>query len=167
MMLGAVGLSALLASCGGVVVISDPVQITAINEYTSDYYYNDQNGNRVYVICDNRDTNVYMDVSWTGALSRLNARFEGTQDPAIEKTTGPFVPDVSGRDTFSYTFAPGAAPLSVSKSKLSAQALKSQAIIVNPVQKGATFVTVWGYNPDGLKSNEFEAPKGIPVVDCV
>ena len=173
MLLGAVGLSAVLASCGDVGVVYEPVTITAINSFTSDYYRvvtdptTGQPRNE-YVICYDRPTTVYMDVSWNGPLSRLDARFEGAStNQTTTKTTGTFPVDTSGNDTFTYQFAAGAAPLSVSKgNNLGAQNLKPQAIIVNPVNKGTTYVTVWGYNPNGLKSNEYDAPGGIPVVTC-
>lgn len=172
MLLGAVGLSAVLASCGSVDIVFDPVTITAVNSYTSDYYRDVTDPTtgqtkREYVICDDRQTTVQMNVSWTGPLSRLDATFEGANTrETMTKTTGDFVLDTSGRGDFFYTFDVGMAPLSLSKGKVGAQSLKPQAIIVNPVNKGTTYVTISGYNPDGLKSNEFDAPQGIPVVNC-
>lgn len=172
MLLGAVGLSAMLASCGGVEVVFEPVTIKAINSYTSDWYREVTDPitgqtKREYVICYDRPTTVQMDVSWTGPLSRLDAEFEGANTGTTTvKTTGSFIVDTSGNDVFSYQFAAGMAPLSLSKSGLGAQSIKAQAIIVNPANRGTTFVTVWGYNPNGLKSNEKQAPQGIPVVNC-
>lgn len=169
MLLGAVGLSAVLASCGGVGVTYSPVTITAVNSFTSDHYrvVTDPNTGlpkNEYVICDDRATTVTMDVSWTGPLSRLDAWFEGatTGQTTARRSTGNFPVDSSGRDTFTYTFAAGTAPLSVSKGN----GLGAQAIVINPVNKGTTYVNVQGFNPNGLPSNIFEAPAGIPVVTC-
>ncbi|UQN05860.1 hypothetical protein [Deinococcus sp. QL22] len=171
LLLGLVGLSAALASCGVTVDVGGPVTITALNSYTTDWYRNVADGNGgtkpEYVICDNRNTTVLMDVSWVGTLAQLDVRFEGSQGGVLPKSTGQFSPDSSGNDVFSYVFGPNMAPLSFKKSGLSAQALKAQAIIVNPVNKGTTFVTISGYTPSGIMSNELKAPQGIPVVDCL
>ncbi|MFB9992546.1 hypothetical protein ACFFLM_11270 [Deinococcus oregonensis] len=171
LLLGLVGLSAALASCGVTVDVGGPVTLTALNSYTTDWYRNVSDGNGgtkpEYVICDNRDTTVVMDVSWTGTLTRLDVSFEGSQGGKVPESTGQFSPDSSGNDVFTYTFGPRMAPLSLKKDGLSAQALKAQAIVVNPVNKGTTFVTLTGYNLSGQPSNPLVAPQGIPVVDCL
>ncbi|MFC4425298.1 hypothetical protein [Deinococcus navajonensis] len=161
----ALGTSGVLASC----TTSGSVPYEAVNltgvQYTSNWSYTDANGQTQYVICDNRDTTVTMNVTWTGPLARLDALFEGatTQRAPVVKTTGDFAPDYSGQDTFTYTFAPGLVPLAVGKGS---SALRAQAIVVNPVNRGTSFVSVRGYNPNGLQSNTVQVPQGIPVYNC-
>ncbi|THF69949.1 hypothetical protein E7T06_09300 [Deinococcus sp. Arct2-2] len=171
LLLGLVGLSAALASCGVTVDVGGPVTITALNSYTSDWYRNVPDGNGgtkpEYVICDNRDTTVVMNVSWVGTLAQLDVSFEGSKGGKLAESTGQFTPDSSGNDVFTYMFGPNMAPLSLNKTAISAQSLKPQAIIVNPTNKGTTFVTLTGYSASGLKSNSLVAPQGIPVVDCI
>ncbi|ASN81037.1 MULTISPECIES: hypothetical protein [Deinococcus] len=162
MLLAAISMTGLLASCGGG-FISAPVDVTAVNGFTSNWTRTNSQGQQEYIICDDRDTTVTMDVSWTGPLAKLDAYFDGAQGTRFPEgklqTTGWFAPDTSGRDTFTYTFGPGMAPLKTSSG------VKAQAIVINPVQKGTTFVTVTGYNPDG-QADSVQAPGGIPVYDC-
>lgn len=135
-------------------------------QYTSNWSYVDANNQTQYIICDDRETTVTMDVTWTGPLARLDALFEGatTQRAAMTRTTGVFAPDYSGRDTFTYTFGAGMVPLAVAKGD--SGSLKAQAIVVNPTNKGTSFVTVQGFNPDGVPSNKIQVPQGIPVYNC-
>ena len=164
-LLTAVGLTGLLAGCGAVTVAYGPVTLNSA-QYTSNWSYTNINGQTQYIICDDRDTTVTMDVMWTGPLSRLDALFEGatTQRAATTRTTGVFAPDYTGRDTFTYTFGAGMVPLGVTKGETTA--LKAQAIVVNPTNKGTSFVTVQGFNPDGVPSNKIQVPQGIPVYNC-
>ncbi|MDB5045778.1 MAG: hypothetical protein JWQ08_1828 [Deinococcus sp.] len=170
LLLGLVGLSAALASCGGSVDIGGPLTITALNSYTTDWYRNVPDGNGglkpEYVICNDRATTVYMDVSWNGPLSQLAVQFQGSNNTTVEKRTSVFSPDYSGRDVFNYVFQPGMAPLSLTKSGVSAQSVKPQAIIVNPVNQGTTFVNIYGFDAYGIQSNTLVGPQGIPVVIC-
>jgi len=170
MLLGAVGLSAVLASCGVDMVGYGPVTLTAVNSFTSDWYRvvtdpNTGQARNEYVICNDERTTVTMDVSWTGPLSQLAAEFEGANTrETTQKVTDRFAADYSGRDQFTYSFNPGMAPLSMNKG--STPNLKAQAIIVNPTNLGTTYLTVWGYNPDGVQSDTITVPQGIPVVNC-
>lgn len=160
MLLAAISMTGLLASCGGG-FISAPVDVTAVNGFTSNWTRTNSQGQEESIICNDRETTVTMDVSWTGPLAKLDATFEGanTTNKNTTKTTGWFAPDVSGRDTFNYTFGPNMAPLKNN------EGVTAQAIVVNPVQIGTTYVTVTGYNPDG-QTDSAVAPKGIPVYDC-
>lgn len=178
LLLAAMGLTGLLASCGGTVVVTYPaVTITQLNSYTSDFYTERvENGQTVrdYVICNDRATNVYMDTSWSGPLARLAANLTYTSNSGAtrqnEISTVQFAADTSGRDVFQYTIGANAltsnaTALSVKKSSgLSAQSLKPQAIVVSPVAIGTVAVDLWGYNPAGVKSNVLEAPQTIPVL---
>lgn len=175
--LTALGLTGLLASCGpGMIVSPTPVRITTLNSYTTDYYRERvENGQvvRDYVICNDRTTNLYMDVSWTGPLTRLEARLTYTPTAGASTSrvvsTNTFSPDISGRDIFTYTLeantVTGAGALSATRSSnLSAQAIKAQAIVVNPANMGTLAVDLWGYNANGVKSNELQAPGTLPVL---
>lgn len=159
------GVSGLLASCA--TSGSVPYGAVALQsvQYTSNWSYTDANGQNQYVICDDRDTTVTMNVTWTGPLARLDALFEGAtaQRTPVVKTTGDFQPDYRGQDTFTYTFGAGLVPLALSKGSA---ALRAQTIVVNPTNKGTSFVSVRGYNPNGIQSNTLQVPQGIPVYNC-
>ncbi|MBZ9712116.1 hypothetical protein [Deinococcus multiflagellatus] len=172
--LAALGLMGVLASCNVTVTgpTAQPVTITQLNSYTSDYYYETvENGQtkRNYVICNDRQTRLYLDVSWSGPLSQLGARFTTTRNGSTsskEVSTNVFGANTSGRDTFTYTIGAGALPLSARSGgpTLAAQKLAAQAIVVTPSTMGNVAVDIWGYNPDGLKSRELQAPGTIPIV---
>ncbi|GGK32292.1 hypothetical protein GCM10008955_27690 [Deinococcus malanensis] len=157
-------MAGLLAGCGSVTVAYEPVTLNSV-QFTSNWFV-ESNGNRQYIICNDRETTVFMDVRWTGPLARLDARFEGQNTTAnnTTRTTGYFAPDYSGARQFTYTFGAGMAPQSLTKGQNAA--LSAQAIVVNPVNRGTTFLTVTGYNPDGVPSNTIQLPQGIPVYTC-
>lgn len=185
MLLGAVGLSALLASCGEItIVIPDPIpntqpsttlKLKAVAGYSTSYRLTqdvrDQNGQTIaagtYVICDNRNTDMTVDVTWTGGLSKLYAQFKGLRTGDYENVT--FYPfgsvNYSGSGTATYTFGPGTAPQSVGKN------VSVQGIVVNPVTnvnvKGYTYVRLQGLDENGRASNIVESVTAIPVVDCL
>ncbi|WP_245557761.1 hypothetical protein [Deinococcus apachensis] len=185
MLLGALGLSAVLASCGDITVfIPDPIPGTqpsptltleAVTGYNTSYRLTqdvrDQNGQTITagtnVICDNGNTQMAVDVDWTGGLSRLYAQFKGLRTGDYENVT--FYPfgsvDYSGSGTATYTFGPNTAPQSVGKS------IGAQAIVVNPVTdvnvKGYTYVRLQGLDENGRASNIVESVTAIPVVDCL
>ncbi|GBF06571.1 hypothetical protein DAERI_090157 [Deinococcus aerius] len=184
-LLGAVGLSAVLASCGDItVVIPDPIPGTlpsptltleAVAGYSTNYRLTrdvrDQNGQTIaagtFVVCNNLNTQMAVDVTWTGGLSKLYAQFKGLRTGDYENVT--FYPfgsvDYSGSGTATYTFGPNTAPQSVGKS------VSAQAIVVNPVTnvnvKGYTYVRLQGLDENGRASNIVESVTAIPVVDCL
>lgn len=174
MLLGAVGLSAMLASCGGVIV-ADPVTNLTVTGYQTNYQLTtdvrDQNGQTItkgsYVICDNRNTRVGVDVSWRGGLQQLAIQFKGARTGETKTVAtedyGPI--DYRGAGRYEYTLQPGMAPQSLKNG------IGAQAIIVNPITnvnvKGYTFVRVQGYDAAGNASNISESVTQIPVVDCL
>lgn len=168
MLIAALGLSGLLASCGGdlgTVNNSSPVTITNIGSFTSDWYYMDGTTKK-YVICRDKTTTVEFNVSWTGPLARLDATFKGGSTGAtVTKSTGYFTPDFSGNDVFTYTFDAGMAPQSFGKGEAAAK-LKAQSIIVTPKNPATTSLTVQGFNQDGNPSNSFPAVLPLEVVTC-
>lgn len=174
MLLGAASLSAVLASCGGVTPVS-PVRNLSVTGYETSYRLTqnvrDQNGNTIaagsYVICDNRDTRVGVDVSWTGGLSQLAIQFTGARTGQTKTVAtedyGPI--DYRGAGRYEYTLTPGMAPQTLKNG------LGAQAITVNPITnvtvKGYTYVRVQGYDAAGGASNIAESVTQIPVVDCL
>ncbi|GGL83060.1 hypothetical protein GCM10010840_21040 [Deinococcus aerolatus] len=181
--MAAVGLTGVLASCGGVTVTADfgfaPGSQYApslkLNElsYSTNYQaktaFTDQNGNTVrageYLICDNANTTMLVDLKWTGGLNKLYLQFKGLSTGATQ--TVPFYAfngsDTSGAGQAKFTFGPNTAPLSLSSK------LVSQAIVVNPVivnVKGNTYVRVQGIDQSGYNSNILESVTAIPVVNC-
>lgn len=182
LMMAAVGLTGVLAGCGGVDVVVDygfaPGNQYAPNlklnelSYTTNYQasadFNDQNGNTVrkgdYLICDNRNTTMFVDLEWTGGLNRLYLQFKGLKTGATK--TVPFYAfngsDTSGAGQAQFTFGPETAPLSLNT-------VSPQAIVVNPVivnVKGNTYVRVQGVDQNGFNSNILESVTAIPVVNC-
>lgn len=183
MLLGAVGLSAVLASCGDLTVTLNPfvpdigtrqpsttLRLTELSSFTTNWQLSekvrDQNGQIIsagsYLICDNRNTDLTVNLKWTGDLRRLYVQFRGANSGATRGVnyfnfTGN---TTSGSGTATYTFAPGTAPLS----------LNPQAIIVNPIKnvnvKGYTYVQLQGLDQNGNYSNVIQSVTQIPVVDC-
>lgn len=174
-LLGAVGLSALLASCGGSVVVVDPVSNLQLRSYQSQYTlptaYTDQNGT-VYaagssVICDNLDTRIQFEADWSGSINEIGARLVG-RDTGNTKTvySGELGSVYSnGSEAFEFNVAPGVAPLSVRKPGLGAQ-----GIVVTPVRtftvKGASFLDIQARSADGTVSNVAQSVQALPVADC-
>lgn len=186
MLLAAVGLSGLLASCGGSVVVGSdtPPTITSANGLYTDHRLQvavtDADTGTVYpagtyVVCDNLNTTVQMNVSWTGALYDLDVYATGGyygDTHRLDTYTAEGASNDSG--TVVYTFGPRAVPLSVNKGK----GLTAQAITVNPIiavdVKGQTSIVVQGNsyfgNPGNYQTvstlntvpNNFQ----LPVVDC-
>lgn len=174
MLLGAVGLSALLASCGDVTVV-DPVRNLQLQSYQSQYTlptaYTDQNGT-VYaagssIICDNLNTRIEFVADWDGAINQIGAQLEGRDTRDTETVFSGNLGNMysDGSEAFEFNIAPGVAPLSVTKPGIGAQ-----AIIVNPVKtfnvKGATFLNIQARSADGTVSNVSKSVQALPVADC-
>ncbi|MCD0169279.1 hypothetical protein [Deinococcus sp. 23YEL01] len=171
--LAAIGLTGILASCGATVSFEgQPVSINGAT-YTSNYYYDSiENGQtkRNYVICNDRSTDLYLDLAWSGGLSQVAARFISTKNDGSSQTkvasTSVFNPIYDSRDRFTYTIGTGAVPLSLAKSSssIAVQKLEAQRIIVTPATIGNVAVDVWGYNEFGYKGPELNIPGTIPIV---
>ena len=184
-LLAAIGATGLLASCGpdgGVTVDSNPPTLTnASGLYTNhklSVTATDANTGTVYpagtyVVCDNKNTTIELNVSWTGQLWDLDlftiGGYYGTNYDYLGSYTagGRW----NGTGTIEYTFGPNAAPLSIN-GKLSAQ-----AITVNPVVainvKGFTGIAVQGRSYGDVAGNYLHAKTlnsvngdYLPVVDC-
>lgn len=182
LLIAAVGMTGILAGCGSVTVTGDfgfapggqyapnltLKEIGYSTNYQASANFTDQNGGTVqkgdYLICDNANTTMFVDLKWTGGLNKLYLQFKGLTTGA--KQTVPFYAfnssDTSGSGQAQFTFGPNTAPLSVNK-------VVPQAIVVNPVivnVKGNTYVRVQGVDQNGFNSNIIESVTAIPVVDC-
>ncbi|MFN4252392.1 hypothetical protein [Deinococcus sp.] len=184
LVLAAIGLTGILASCGVTVTVSDGFtpgsgasgslrlnDFAYSTQYRTTTAFTDQNGNTVaagsYVICDNLNTEMYVDLTWQGGLSKLYVQFEGLNTG--NKRNLEFYSygnvDYSGSGRATSTLTPNTAPLRV----LTQNKLSAQAIVVNPVivrVKGNTFVRVQGVDQNGQYSNIKESAQAFPVVDC-
>ena len=177
-LLAAVGLSGLLASCGGSVVVgvggyygddaSSTLMLNSITNYRTDWQLSsavqDQQGNVIpantYVICDNTTTNISFDVNWTGYMAALGLQLKGLNTGAYENIGVSLINSSSGQVSASYAIGSGVAP----------QNIKPQAIIVNPITsvdiKGYTYVRAQGIDGTAAASNVVSSTVAIPVVDC-
>ncbi|WP_188902580.1 hypothetical protein [Deinococcus aerophilus] len=179
LMMAAVGLTGVLASCGVDVVVDPgvvPVSNLQLKSYQSQYTlptaYTDTQTGQTYakgssIICDNLNTRLSVDVTFNGTINLFGARLEG-RDTGTTKTvySQPLGNTTSGNpSTFEFVVGPNTAPLSVKAGKLGAQ-----AIVVTPVNtftvKGATFVSVQAQSADGTNSNLVKSVQAIPVADC-
>lgn len=178
MLLTAVGLSGVLASCGGTVVVgtggyygegtSTTLTLNSITNYTTDWQLSapvqDQQGNVIpantYVICDNTTTNISFDVNWTGYMAAVGLQMRGLRTDAYKNIGVYLVNSSSGKASASYAVGSGVAP----------QNIKPQAIIVNPITsvdiKGYTYVRAQGIDGTAAASNVVSSTVAIPVVDC-
>ncbi|MFC4639417.1 hypothetical protein [Deinococcus hohokamensis] len=169
------GASGLLASCNVTVTApnvtpgtgaSGTLRLTQLNAFETSYKLTqdvtDQNGQFIAagtsVICDDADTTMYADVSWSGYLSKLYVQFKGLNTGQYQNVDPFTVGRADGRGTATYTFTPGMAPLSV----------KPQAIIVNGRvnRLGNTYVRLQGLDQAGQYSNILESTTAVPVLDC-
>ncbi|MBB5233446.1 hypothetical protein [Deinococcus budaensis] len=176
MLLGAVGLSAMLASCGGVEVIA-PVSNLQLTSYQSEYVLKqravDQDGN-VYdagasVICDNTTTRIGFTAKWNGSINQIGARLEGRDTGRTAEVYSGSLGNLYsyGSDVqFEFGVGAGLAPQTVGKRSLSAQ-----DIIVKPINtirvKGASFLIIQARSADGTISNVSPSVQALPIADCV
>lgn len=164
MLLGAVGLSAVLASCGSVTV-DDLAGIRSQYQLTTDV--TDANTGTTlrqgtYVICDNVNTDVELNVSWTAGTRAINllaygqyygeGRYLATYD--VSNTAG-------GSGILTFTVGANTAPLSLGK----------QSIIVTPVTnvnvKGYTRLAAQAIDSQGNAGTVQQSSYVFPVVDCL
>lgn len=191
LLMAAVGLTGVLASCGGVeviiepITITPPVLITPINpgnttsvsnlelisyqsQYTLPTAYTDTKTNQVYpagssVICDNLNTRLSVDVDFDGTINEFGVRLDGRDTPATETIFSGSLGNIrsSNPTRFEFTIGSYVAPLS---------GVAPQAIVVTPVNtftvKGATFVSVQARSANGTVSNIVDSVQAIPVADC-
>ena len=163
MLLGAVGLSAVLASCGGVAVddtrgVRSEFQLaTNVTDVNTGATLNAG----TYVICDNTNTDVELNVSWLAGTQAINLYAYGEyygegKYLATYNVSG----TPGGNAALLFTVGAYTAPLNV----------KPQAIIVTPV----TNVDVKGYTRLGVRAVDSQGNVGtiqqssyvFPVVDC-
>ena len=164
LLLGAVGLSAVLASCGGVSV-DDTRGIRSEYQLATDV--RDQSTGATlsagtYVICDNTNTDVELNVSWLAGTQAINLVASG-QYYGEGRSLATY--DVSGTPggnaALLFTIGAYTAPLKV----------KPQALIVTPV----TNVDIKGYTRLGVRTVDTQGNAGtvqyssyvFPVVDCI
>ncbi|PJI52350.1 hypothetical protein CTI14_43730, partial [Methylobacterium radiotolerans] len=86
MLLAAISMTGLLASCGGGLTMVDPVRNLTLTSYSSEYslatpYYDAATGTTYAtgtpVICDNTATDLYATLDWDGMASQFGAQLEG------------------------------------------------------------------------------------------
>ncbi|AZI42056.1 hypothetical protein EHF33_04245 [Deinococcus psychrotolerans] len=180
-LLGLIGAATLLSACS-VTVTPAPngggssVTLNAVTSYNSEYTLAsstvDQNGRTLAagtnVICDDRNTQLQVGVSWTGGLQRIGIQFTGVK---YGQTTKQRIfgdryssPDYSGNGLATITIGSGVAPLKVSSG------LSAQSIVPTPINttyvKGYTYVQAIGEDQNGNVSNVVESVTAIPVVNC-
>ncbi|MDV6373503.1 hypothetical protein [Deinococcus arenicola] len=180
LLMAAVGLTGVLASCGGVEVIIDPGIVPVSNlrllSYTSQYTLAndavDTKSGTVYskgtpIICNNLNTRLSVDVTFNGTINQFGARLEG-RDTGMTKTvySNALGNIPSGNpSTFEFVVGPNTAPLSVQP-----RGLGAQAIVVTPVNtisvQGASFVTVQAQSGDGTVSNSVSSVQALPIANC-
>lgn len=182
LLLAAVGLTGLLASCGGDVSVGNSgyygtynpnaaVKLTSLTNYTTSHQLSsdarDQSGKLIPkgtdVICSNWSTDVGFNINWTGYLDTVGFQFKGYNTGNFVNTD---VYDVSnptaGTASAEFTLESGIAPLNI----------KPQAITVTPVDVprvdilGYTYVRAQGTDANGRYSNIVETDYSIPVVTC-
>lgn len=178
-LMAAVSVTALSACNGSVVIeipgfIPDPEgesQTLKLNEigiqtsYQLSQDVKDQNGQTItkdtFVICDNKSTQMNVDVKWSGYLDKLYVQFKGATSPEKKEVLFYAINNNgSGSATAEYTLQAGTAPLSISP----------QGIVVNPIAevdvKGYTYVKVQGVDQSNMVSNILTTVTQTPVVDC-
>ncbi|GGO30990.1 hypothetical protein GCM10008949_26280 [Deinococcus humi] len=193
--MAAVGLTGVLASCGGVEVtidpgiISNPVLITPTNpgtgitpvsnlqllsyqsEYTLPTAYTDTKTGATYakgssVICDNLNTRMSVDVDFSGTINRFGVRLDGRDTPATGTIFSGPLGNIQSSNPTRFEFTLGNGVAPLSLG----DKLKAQAIVVTPVNtftvKGATFVSVQAMSADGTLSEVVDSVQAIPVADC-
>ncbi|NTX99721.1 hypothetical protein [Deinococcus sp. JMULE3] len=179
--LAAAALASALAGCSVTVSVPDftpgtqpstSLKLTSFSystQYRTSAEYRDQDGQVIpagsYIICDNKSTEMYVDLDWTGGLKQVYTQFEGLKTGGTQNFSfySYGSADYSGSAVLSATLGAGTAPLSVPGK------LNAQAIVVNPVildVKGNTFVKVQGLDAAGRYSNILESAQAFPVVDC-
>lgn len=169
-----------LSACNGTIVVEinpfDPgktnpsptlklteTKVTTNQQLDSDY--KDQNGNDLakgtYIICDNYNTELNVNVKWKGNLDKLYVTFKGRLTGASKNVLySTSAQGNSGEGTAVYNLSAGTAPLNIQPS----------GIIVRPKVKevrGYTYVKMRGVDPNGYVSNIIETPQLIPVVNCI
>lgn len=181
-MLLLVGAAALLAACspsfnGG--QTSKSLTLNQVTDFTSSYTtaqtYVDSSTGRVIpagsdIICDNANTDLQFNFTWTGPLYQAGVRLKGLKTGAVTSTIlSNATPggDTSGVGSGTVRVAPGVAPQSVSFG-----GMKAQAIVPTPIPtanlnvKGYSYLQVVATDTSGLNSNIIESPTEIPVADC-
>lgn len=167
MLLGAVGLSAVLASCGGVAVDNNR-GIRSEFQLATDVR-DTETGRTLpkgtYVICDNRDTDVELNVNWLAGTSTLNLLAYGEYyGEGRNLATYQVNPNTGGSATLPFTISRFTAPQSLNS-------VQPQSIIVTPVNN----VTIKGYTRLGVQATNAQGVVGsvqmsnyvFPVVNCL
>lgn len=168
MLLGAVGLSAVLASCGGVSVDND---LGIRSEYQLASDVTDVNTGRVlakgtYVICDDRATEVELNVSWLAGTKAINlAAYGEYYGEGRLLSTYNVNPNTGGSGTLVFTVGAFTAPQSVDR-------MQAQAIVVTPINvnvdvKGYTRLGAQAINTQGVAGSVQTSDYVFPVVDCL
>lgn len=181
--LGLIGMAALLSACNITVTPgtngggpSNLLTLKGVTSYDSQYILAssavDQNNQTLArgtsVICDDRNTQLQVGVSWSGGLQRIGISFKGvkTNQTTSQRIFGDRYssPDYSGNGLATINIGMGVAPLKVSAG-LSAQGIVPTPINVTYV-KGYTYVQAIGEDRNGNVSNVVESVTAIPVVNC-
>ncbi|MDV6373502.1 hypothetical protein [Deinococcus arenicola] len=180
-----VGLTGLIASCGGGGVIVDPkpsdLRLTKVDEFKTQYTaktdLNDDNGNKIasagdYIICNNRGNRIRVAFDWTGDLSSVQLRLKGLRTGEVTTTSVINYPSGFTDGGVETTLAPGIAPQIVGGS------LNSQSITIMPVEVtklyGRSYLQMQIFDKAGRNGKvagstdaiTFQSVTALPVVEC-
>ncbi|PYE54846.1 hypothetical protein [Deinococcus yavapaiensis] len=162
-----VGLSAVLASCGGLSsggdLIIDESSLTLTSQFTVQNVPFRGGTYSGPVICDDRATNLQLAFNYAGSVNTVDARLQGATTGSVSGALNVTnTTNTGSRVTVDFFTSPGSVPLSVPNDKLTAQAIIVSPI-VNPVIIGGTRVQIVAHSPlgqtDTLNTNY------LPVVD--
>ncbi len=184
LLMAAVGLTGILASCG-VDVVVDPgtstLKLTQVNEFKTQYTtttdLNDQSGNKIAsagdsVICNNLNNRIRVAFTWTGDLGSAQFRLRGLTTDKVTSAATVNYPSGFTNGGAEATIAPGAAPQSINGG------LSAQAIVVTPIKVtklyGRSYLEMRifdnagraGQVPNSNDGITFQSVTALPIVDC-
>ncbi|WP_211334166.1 hypothetical protein [Deinococcus radiophilus] len=136
----ALGLTGVLASCGGSVSTETPprTDFRLSEKVTYDNGSKSLNAG-TYLICDNLRTGVEVTVDTAPGVDRFFISAKGLKEGEV-KNFGPYKADADGKTRVTFAFDPRMAPLD----------LEAQAIVVNP--KPVKNVNVLGFTNMGVRT---------------
>lgn len=184
LLMAAVGLTGVLASCG-VDVVVDPgpssLKLIQVNEFKTQYTtttdLQDGNGNKIAsagdsVICNNLNNRIRVAFTWSGDLSSVQFRLRGLTTDKVTSAATVNYPSGFTNGGAEATIAPGVAPQTVSGS------ISAQAIVVTPVKVtklyGRSYLEMRifdnagraGQVPNSTDGITFQSVTALPIVDC-
>lgn len=154
MLLAALGLGAVLTSCGG--EVSSYIPLTS-NYSVSNLNFQGTNYSGP-VVCDDRTTQLAFSFDYTGDINSVRVRLRG-QSGAIKPIPASNVTGVdfrNGHATITFYATSEYVPLSIQ--------IKPQRIVVSPKVSGATYIEVQGVDSFGNAVGSYIPSNMLPVV---